>query len=387
MLDRFLTPQITAKKSSVLLLGPRQVGKSTLARSLSPALTISLSNQSTMIEMKKDPGQLLREIAFLKKPSLVVLDEIQRVPELLNTVQYLIDEHPVKHRFLITGSSARKLKRGEANLLPGRIMKATLTPLLWKELKEEFDLKRALVVGMLPGIFLNKDEGSDLLGTYVEVYLREEIQAEALTKNLGNFARLLDVIALSSGQWLNYAKLSSDAEINKETIRSYIAILEETLLLYRIPAFTPKKHVSRRVSQRDKILLFDIGVRNSLLGIHTRSLPPQDKGPAFEQWCILQSIYMNETLKKGWLISSFLDYGHYEVDLVIDTGRKVFGIEIKSGSSYRADWSKGISALSKYLGKGKLEKRIWFQGSRPQRLEDGTILLNYLEGLEELLAE
>lgn len=184
---------------------------------------------------------------------------------------------------------------------------------------------------MLPGIFLGGPEAVDVLGTYAEVYLREEIRAEALTKNVGGYARFLDVSAIVSGQWLNYSKIASDTEIPKETVRRFVEILEDTLLLFRVHSFQPKRRISRRVSQRDRVLLFDVGVRNALLSLHRRPVSPDQTGSLFEQWFVLQALYLNRARRRGWAISSYRTEAGAEVDLVIEREDDIVGIEIKAG--------------------------------------------------------
>ena len=222
MRDRWVAERIRRSRQSILLLGPRQVGKSTLCHALAPDLYIDLADQAVFLSYSKDPGRLRRELAALPEARLVVIDEAQRVPTLLNTVQSLIDARPRRLRFVMTGSSARRLKRGGANLLPGRIILERLDPLCVGELRDATDVDRGMRLGMLPGIYWGDDEASEVLGTYADVYLREEVQAEALTTNIGGYARFLDTIAAASGQWINYSKLASDAEIPKETLRRFI---------------------------------------------------------------------------------------------------------------------------------------------------------------------
>lgn len=239
MRERWVADRIAKSRTNVLVLGPRQVGKSTLCRSLEPALYVDLSDEREFLDFAKDPARLRREVTALAKPALVVIDEVQRVPSLLNTVQSLVDRTPRGLRFILTGSSARKLRRGGANLLPGRIILEHLDPLNGLEVGADLDLDRGLRLGMLPGIYWGDDEAAEILGTYAEVYLRQEIQAEGIARDLGSYARFLDVMAIASGQWLNYSKLSSDTEIPKETIRRFVQILDDTLLAFRIPAFVP----------------------------------------------------------------------------------------------------------------------------------------------------
>ena len=386
MQDRLVSARIQSTKKSVLLLGPRQVGKSTLVKGLHPDVYINLADQGLYVQYSKDPSRIAREITALRKPSLVAIDEVQRVPSLLNSIQALVDDCPIKHRFLLTGSSARKLRRGGANLLPGRVIMETLDPLLFSELPPGgVNLDRALRVGMLPGVYLNEEYGHDLLTSYVETYLREEIISEGLSKNLGAFARLLDVVAVVSGQWLNYSKLSSDVEIPKETVRRYITLLEDTLILHRLESFRPRTKLTRKITQRDRIVLFDVGVRNAILGTSGYPVSPTDRGHIFEQWMLQQVIGLRNALKKPWKITSFLDEYDNEVDIVIETGEKVVGIEVKYGSTIRKDALRGLLACEKVVGSYKqFEKIVAFSGERPLALDHGCRAVPYQLVLEEL---
>ncbi len=385
MRDRLLSGRIRRSKKNVLLLGPRQVGKSTLCRSMAPLRIVDLADEQVFLSHAKDAGLLRRELAAAQGMGLIVIDEVQRLPSMLNTVQSLVDDPCNPFRFILTGSSARKLKRGGANLLPGRIILEYMDPLTHAEVKDSFDLPRALQTGMLPGIYLGGDEAISVLDTYVEVYLREEIRTEALVRNMGHYARFLDMAAVLSGQWLNYSKISSETEIPKETIRRYTAVLEDTLLIFRLPPFAPRRKITRRVAQRDKFLFFDIGVRNALLGIHRRPLTPDRKGPAFEQWLILQIIYLNRALRKGWDFSSYRTNAGAEVDLVVEREQDILGLEIKSGRNVSRTDGRGLISLEQIIGCYKpLKKWIAYAGDRRQLFDNGVQALPYLEALEEL---
>jgi predicted AAA+ superfamily ATPase len=385
MRDRLLFDRIARSRKNILLLGPRQVGKSTLCRSLAPRRIVDLADEQVYLSHAKDAGLLKRELAAAKPSGVIVIDEVQRLPSMLNTVQSLADNPSNAFRFVLTGSSARKLKRGGANLLPGRVILEHMDPFTYSELGDAFDLARALQVGMLPGIYLGGEESIATLDTYVEVYLREEIRTEALVRNLGDYARFLDVAAILSGQWLNYSKISSDTEIPKETIRRYVTLLEDTLLMFRLPAFAPRGKISRRLSQRDRFLIFDIGVRNALLGIHRRPVTPDQKGPVFEQWLILQMIYLNRVLRKGWRMSSYRTEGGAEVDLVIEREDDILGIEIKSGRGISRADTRDLASLVETVGRYKPVKNwLVYGGDRRQILDNGVHVLPYLEALEEL---
>ena len=383
--DRWVAQRIAKGRASVLLLGPRQVGKSTLCRALEPLLYVDLADQREFLSFAKDPGRLRREVSALALPALVVIDEVQRVPSLLHTVQSLVDRAPRGLRFVLTGSSARKLRRGGANLLPGRVILEHLDPLCALEVGGDLDLDRALRLGMLPGIYWGDDEAAEILGTYAEVYLREEILAEGVARDLGSYARFLDVMAIASGQWLNYSKLSSDTEIPKETIRRFVQVLEDTMLAFRIPAFIPRVATSRRVLQRERVLLFDVGVRNALLGMHRRRLGPDQIGAVFEQWVILQVMYLDHALRKGWRFSSYRSEGGAEVDLVIETDRGLIAIEVKAGRTVSLRDTRGLMSLGELVGpKRRLEKWIVYRGERKQRFENGVMAWPVLEALAAL---
>lgn len=382
MIDRMIRPRIAAGSKHVLLLGPRQVGKSTLVRSLNPSRVINLMDETLHLAYSKDPGRLRREMLAHPTPGLIVLDEVQRVPTLLNVLQALLDEGE-RHRFILTGSSARKLKRGQVNLLPGRIVIEHLDPLSFWELGSQFDLEKVLRIGSLPGIYLDPAEGLDVLSTYGQVYLREEIQAEALTQNLGAYARFLDLAAEASGQWINYSKLSSDSEIPKETIRRFFSILEDTLVTVRIPPFRPKTS-KRRVSQRDRFLFFDLGVRNALLGIHRGVLSPTEQGRLFEQWIILQVMAFMRARKKEWRLSSYRTDAGAEVDLIVDVGSSLWAIECKWGKTVRESDTGGLRSFEEVAHK-PVKKFLLFTGDSPQRFSRGETAVPYQRFLQTIL--
>ncbi|MBI4238063.1 MAG: ATP-binding protein [Deltaproteobacteria bacterium] len=382
MIDRAIFERLRRGKKSVLLLGARQVGKSTLLHRLHPTLNINLADQEEFLRYARDPGLLRRRVAAVPRAALVVIDEVQRLPALLNSVQALLDEAPAR-RVLLTGSSARKLKRGGANLLPGRILLEYLDPLSFWELGDAFDLDRALRVGTLPGIDLEHEQGDAVFGTYATVYLREEIQAEALTKDVGTYARFLDLAAEASGQWINYSKLASDGEIPKETVRRFFSILEDTLIVHRIPSFQPKWSL-RRVSQRDRFIFFDLGVRNAILGVHRHTVTPVERGARFEQWFILQCLSYARAHRREWRASAYRTEAGVEVDLVLDTGRALLAIECKSGSKTSARDLGGLRSFADIAHK-PVQRYLVYGGTHRERFPDGTLAVPYGTFLREIL--
>ncbi len=381
MLDRLLMRRLQTLKKSVLLLGARQVGKSTLIRSLKVDRILNLADEAEYLHFAKDPARLRRLVDVLSLHSLVVIDEVQRLPSLLNSVQALLDEKPTR-RFILTGSSARKLKRGGANLLPGRIILEHLDPLSFWELQDLFDLDKVLHRGSLPGIYLDELSGLDVLDSYVKLYLREEIQAEAITKNIGAYARFLDLAALLSGQWINYSKVASDSEIAKETVRRYFSILEDTLIAHRVPAFRPRRS-QRRTSQRDKFVFFDLGVRNAVLGIHQNTLTDTELGALFEQWFFLQCLSYIHSFHKNWKISSYRSEGGAEVDWILETEKELIAIECKYGRSIREAQLRGLKSFASLAHK-PCQCYVVYQGME-QKFSGGEYALPYQKFFREIL--
>jgi predicted AAA+ superfamily ATPase len=378
MFPRIIEPRLRAARKSLLLLGARQVGKSTLARSLAPDVTINLADEATFQGYAKDVGRLGREVRALGRPSVIFIDEVQRIPSLLNTVQALLDEDRAL-RFVLTGSSARKLRRGGANLLPGRIVLEHLDPLSVWEIGEDFSLDRALQIGTLPGIYAEPSGAEDLLSTYATVYLREEVQAEAMVRDIGSYARFLDLAAGESGRWVNYSKLASDAEIPKETLRRYYQLLEDTLLAFRIEAYRPRRAV-RRISQRDRFVLFDLGVRNALLGVHRHPASATERGSLFEQWVILQCLYFIHAHRLPWRVVAYRTDAGAEVDAILDTGERLLALECKLGRHVGASDLRGLRSFAE-VAERPVSAFVLFQGERAQSLDHGIRAVPYLDFL------
>jgi predicted AAA+ superfamily ATPase len=370
MIDRTIVGRLIKEKKNVLILGARQVGKTTLLKKLPLVKLINLADEAIFISYAKDPAKLIREVKAIEGRGIIAIDEVQRVPEILNSVQVLIDDQS-PFRFVLTGSSARKLKRGHANLLPGRIIIEYLDPLTLGEMGEKYDIERIFQVGCLPGIYLDRQSGAEMLESYSTTYLKEEIQAEALTRTIGSYSRFLDIAAETSGRWINYSKLSNDAEIPKETIRRFFSILEDTLVAFRIPSFRPKK-TRRRVSQRDRYVIFDIGVRNAILKLHRSPLSPAEKGPVFEQFAILQTIYYNRSNKKRWELYSYRTVGGAEVDFVIDTGNKLVAVECKAGRNVSEAELLGFKSFEEIADK-PVVKYVIYQGENRQKFSNGAL--------------
>jgi predicted AAA+ superfamily ATPase len=285
-----------AARKSLFLFGPRQTGKTALiSHSLPDAKIYDLLDGEVFLAFSARPARLSEELGSGDK--LVVLDEIQKLPALLDEVHRLIERRGI--RFVLTGSSARKLRRGGVNLLGGRAPSRTLHPFIRRELGAGFSLDRALDRGLLPSVYFSDSPREDL-GAYVGNYLKEEIAAEALTRNIPAFGRFLEVAALCHGTMLNYAAVASDAQIPSSTVREYFHILEDTLLARMLPAWTRSR--TRKAIGTAKQYFFDVGVARHLQrrsGLARRS---PEFGEAFESYLFHE-------------IASYIDYTDPEVPL------------------------------------------------------------------------
>lgn len=383
-LQALLQKNIKSQGKSILLLGPRQTGKSFLLKKMTPDLAINLSKESEYQQFLKDPSLIEKTVAPLfKKKSVVFIDEIQRLPWMMNTIQAVIDEHK-NIVFLISGSSARKLRKKEVNLLPGRIFSYQLHPLSFWELRDEglFDLKKCLSIGSLPEVYLY-DYGPDLLVEYVDTYLREEIIAEALVRHIAGFSRFIDLAAHCSGQELNYSQMASDSEIPKETLRRYVEILSETLIIHRLPGYS-KIQGTRKAIQKEKFIFFDLGVRNGILRQHKNTFSAEALGGLFEQWVILQVLCLKSYRKTNWEVYYYRDDKKTEVDLLIETAEKIYAIEIKWGEKFRSDWLKNLLSFQEQRPHKPVIPIVVYRG--PRELQDqGISIQPYQQFLDFLL--
>lgn len=308
---------------SIFLFGARQTGKSTLLRkAVSNAVYIDLLDSDIRKLYRKRPAYLYDQLAGKDSSCVVIIDEIPEVPDLLNEVHRLISEFGI--RFVLCGSSARKLKRKGYNTLGGRAFPCYFYPLVSAEIPD-LDIDRAVNNGMMPLHYPAKN-ATRLLASYVDVYLKEEIQAEALVRDLDNFERFLEVAALTDGEMVNYANIASDCGVSAKTVKEYFSILQDTLVGYTIPAYT--KVMKRRLVQAPRFYFFDVGVANYLL--HRKNLVrgTVEYGHAFEHWVIQEIIaYIGYTHNENRL-SYWRTYTGIEVDAVIGDAR--LAIEIKS---------------------------------------------------------
>ena len=339
-LKRFLQLQLLLSEKSHFLLGPRAIGKTSLIRSqlINSAIIIDLLRTDTYLLLQSKPWELeniiMAQISGEKK--FVVIDEIQKIPHLLNEVHRLIEEKGIT--FLLTGSSARKLRKSGVNLLAGRAWHAELMPLTSQELKH-LNLEKYLLYGGLPQVITSNNPEAEL-DAYVGIYLKEEIQAEAFVRKLQSFAAFLRIAALSNGTMLNFAKISSDIGVPASTVREYYKILEDTLLGYLLPAWN--KTQKRKAISTAKFYFFDIGVCNAISGIKSINKESEQYGKAFEHFIAMElRAYIAYTRKKIPL-SYWQSVYKYEVDFIFNDK---IAIEVKSSSNITNKHLKGLKIL------------------------------------------
>lgn len=323
---------------AMLLFGARQVGKSTLIEERFPnAVLFDLLKSDVRRRFKRNPELFREMLESYPEGTLVIVDEIQKVPELMDEVHWLLFNKHLK--FILSGSSARKLKRSGANTLGGRAQPRKLYPLVWPEVTD-FQIDKAVQNGMIPLHYMAHD-AKDRLEAYVNVYLQEEIREDAALQNFDFFERFLEVAAISDGEILNYTNIASDCGVSAKTVKSYFQILEDSLIGYTIPAFT--KNVKRKVVQAPKFYFFDVGLANYLMGRHSLKRGTDEYGHAFEHYVMQELIAYKGYFRKEYKIQYWRTYTQVEVDIVI--GDAKVAIEIKSSEEVRSKHKSGLMAF------------------------------------------
>jgi len=368
---RTLNIQKLLSKKSFFLFGPRSTGKSTLIKNNLENINVyDLLKASTFKRLTKNPELIEQEYI---EGTIVVIDEIQKLPKILDEVHRLIEDKGIK--FLLTGSSARKLKHGGSNQLAGRAWSSELFPLTSKEITD-FNLIKYLNIGGLPQVYTSSDPQEEL-ESYVGTYLQEEIKAEAVTRNIQAFAEFLDVIALTNSEEINYECLASDCQISPSTLKNYLQILDDTLLGFHLPAFTKTK--KRKSITRAKYYLFDIGVTNYLANRSNIKAKSIEFGAAFEHFIILEVRAFISYFRKKIKMNYWRSTSKFEVDLLLDDK---IAIEIKATSLVSDKHFKGIRAL---MEEEIFSRYIVISNDESKRVtKDGIEIYPYKLFLEEL---
>ena len=341
------------ESKSFFIFGPRQTGKTTLINSIFPdAKEYNLLFSEDYTRFVAMPHLFREEVFALKKEThTIFIDEIQRVPALLNEIQYLLDKK-VEKQFILSGSSARKLKRGQANLLGGRVWTYNLYPLTLKEMGNAFSLVSSLSYGTLPINVITKDEFEihENLRAYVDVYLKEEIEAEAISRNIGGFIRFLSIAGQTNGEQINYSKIARDVSISSVTVREYFKILEDTLIGFFLLPFSYSERKKHKIAP--KFYFFDTGVLRALQKRLNVPVAPQtfEFGNYFETWVINEAQRISSYERKDFSFSFLKTAANVEVDLIIETPSQTIAVEIKSRSNpTKLDFESGFKAIKRMV--------------------------------------
>jgi predicted AAA+ superfamily ATPase len=369
-IERVLDLPPLLDKKSHFLFGPRQTGKTFLIHNtLKEARVYDLLDSSIFLALSRDPGRIAQELT--PQDHLVVIDEIQRLPELLNEVHRLIEGRRI--RFLMTGSSARKICRGGINLLGGRSRIKHLHPLTCRELGERFDLTRALERGLLPSIYFSDDSAADL-ESYTGLYLQQEVVAEGTIRNIPAFSRFLRIAALCNGTIVNFTKVSNDAQVARTTIYEYFEILKDTLILHELPAW--RKSKKRKPLASSKYYFFDVGIVATLQG---RVFPPgtPEYGEAFETYLFHELMCYRDYIRQEPL-SYWRSSSGFEVDFIIGDHTAV---EAKAKENISPHDIKALQALAEET----ILKRYLCVSLEPRMRRIGVVtVLPYKEFLDNL---
>jgi uncharacterized protein len=371
---RLLDLPALLEQKSYFLFGPRATGKTSLIRNQFPeeVPVLDLLENKLYLRLSSAPDELESIILGHGDPSIVIIDEVQRIPDLLNEVHRLIEKTGI--HFLLTGSSARKLRRSQANLLAGRARQAELFPLTSIEIPN-FDLERYLQYGGLPMVY-QSDEPVDDLHAYVNTYLKEEIQAEALVRQLPAFTRFLKFSALTSGEMLSFTNIANDSAVPASTVREYYTILEDTFIGFMLPAWT--KTSKRKAINTAKFYYFDLGVKNTLAGI--RSIPEQSDlyGKSFEHFIALELRSYISYHRKHLGLSYWQAKNGQEVDFII--GDEI-AVEVKSTQKTQDKHLKGLKALAE---EGVCKRYILVSQDKLKRRVGNIEIIHWQDFLREL---
>lgn len=373
---------------SFFLFGPRGVGKSTWLRESYPkALYIDLLNTDHYLELSRNPALLESKIGRLPPNSFIILDEIQKIPALLDEVHRLIETR--KWKFALTGSSARKLKRGGANLLGGRAVTINMEPFSYQEIRSESKpISTILETGCLPLVVLNPKDSRAILSSYVHTYIKEEIKEEGLVRKVDPFLRFLEIAGSINGEQVNSVNLAREARIPRSSVDVYFSILEDTLLGHWLPAYTPRIKVREQV--HPKFYWFDSGVARGAAQLLNETVDPLWLGRALETYLFHEMRIFNETSERFRPISFYRTGSGTEIDFVIETRKrtasnrpKVVCIEVKHSKKWDRKWESAMRSLAG-SGKIQVDKMIGVYMGKEKYHFDGLDVLPVLDFVDLL---
>jgi uncharacterized protein len=331
---------------SFLLLGPRGTGKTTWLRAQLPrAQWYNLLLDRELLRLMREPGQFRREIEALPRGSWVVIDEVQKLPALLNDIHDALASAPRRWRFALTGSSARRLRRADVNLLAGRILSRRMLPLTAAEMGKAPQVDDLLRFGGLPLVRSARGAAAriDLLEAYVETYLTQEIRAEALVRSLDSFTRFLEVAALANAQVTSVAALARDAAVARPTVQGYFEVLVDTLIGAWLPAWRPRAKVKE--TRHPKFYLFDTGVVRALARRLREPLDAAERGALLETWIFHELRAHISYTACGGDLAYYRTTSGSEVDFIWSRGGRAVGIEVKASERWRPEHGRALRDL------------------------------------------
>jgi predicted AAA+ superfamily ATPase len=364
-------------KQSFFLFGPRGVGKTSwLKTHLPTALSIDLLDAQIYFDLLSDPHRIVNMISRGCK-EWIVIDEVQKVPALLNEVHRMIENE--KYRFILTGSSARTLRKKGTNLLAGRALYYKMFPLTALELGNDFRIEESIKIGQLPTVHDQEIDAQKYLNSYIHVYLKEEIMQEGLTRNAGSFARFLQTASFSQGSVLNVAEIAREAEIERKTVEEYFQITEDLLLSYRIPVFT--KQAKRKTIAHSKFYYFDLGVYRNLRPMGPFDSPEEAEGPALESLVFQELLAINHYFDFKYDIYFWKTVDKLEIDFILYGPSGLLAIEVKR--SKKID-TEDLKALKAFQADYPIAKPFLFYGGSQTLHFDGIQAIPISEALLSL---
>jgi predicted AAA+ superfamily ATPase len=374
MIPRSIKP---LKKQSFFLFGPRGTGKSTWVKAAYPeAFRVDLLNEAVFQEYLRDPSAFEKELKA-QQSQIVLVDEIQRLPGLLNDVHRIMEDEK-KYQFILTGSSARKLRKAGTNLLAGRAWTRKLFPFTAVELQERFNLRSSLTFGHLPEVFFSSDPKM-YLKSYVGTYLREEIQQEALIRNLAAFARFLESAALSQASVLNIQTIARDCGVDRKTIDAYFNLLEDLMIGFRLPVF--QKRSKRKIITHPKFYYFDVGVYRTLRRMGPLDDPNEIDGASVETLVFQEIRATLSNLELDDELSFYRNHDQVEVDFVLYGDSGFTAIEVKKSDRFR---DSDLDSLKKFLEEFPKARGFLFYSGSKRMLVDGIQVIPLTEALLSL---
>lgn len=383
MIKRELDLSQVLKKKSVFIFGPRQTGKTTFLRHEYPdAVYVNLLNTQLQMELLNEPYRINQIITANRKKDLIIIDEIQKVPIILDEIQNMIQDNR-KLRFILTGSSARKIKQAGINLLGGRAKIIPFSPFVYPEYEQaEIPLHKVLQWGTLPYVILSDDPKSEIID-YIDVYLREEVKAEAIVRSIAQFSRFLELAATTVSEQIVYDSLCSDVGVTAPTIKEYFQILEDTLVGTRLYPYS--KTTRRKAMASAKFYFFDVGLSNALLKRFSLHEKTSEFGIACEQYVFQEiSAFINQR-KPTVSLFYWRSYDKSEVDFVIELdNRHVILIEAKSANKIQAKHLSGLKAFSEEKDISAVRKIIVCFESTKRVIQEDIVIYPMAEFLKDL---